>query len=74
MDVKRILYLYPVCEYEYGRYSDNLSNMYGYFDVPTTWPGSLMVSVSDYGKRGPGSIPGWAHIIQCFLFLLVLAL
>ena len=34
----------------------------------------LMVSVSDFGTRGPGSIPGWAPIIPCFILLLSLAL
>ena len=31
---------------------------------------SLVVSLSDFGTRGPGSIPGWVPIIHCFLFLL----
>ena len=29
-----------------------------------------MVSVSDFGTRGPGSIPGWAPIIHYFFLLL----
>ena len=29
---------------------------------------SLVVSVSDFGTRGPGSIPGWA-LITFFFFL-----
>ena len=57
-----------------ANYLYNLSNMYDYFNARTTWPGSLVVSVLDFGNRGPGSIPGLAPIIQCFLFLLVLAL
>ena len=30
----------------------------------TTWPSGL-----DFGTRGPGSIPGWALITNCFSFL-----
>ena len=29
----------------------------------------LVVSVSDFGTRGKGSIPGWALITNCFFFL-----
>ena len=28
-----------------------------------------MLIVSDFGTRGPGSIPGWALITNCFFFL-----
>ena len=41
-----------------------LSNMYGYFEPRTTRPGSLVVSLSDFGTRGPGSTPGWAPTIH----------
>ena len=50
---------------EYGRYSDYLSNMYYYLELLS----GLVVSMSDSGTRGPGSIPGWALIVHCFLFL-----
>ena len=33
-----------------------------------------MVSMSDFGTRGPGSIPGWALITNCFFFLLLFSL
>ena len=32
-----------------------------------TWPRGLMVCVSDYETREPGSIPGCAHIFSVFL-------
>ena len=43
-----------------------------YCEPQTIWPPSLVVSVSDYGTRELGSIPGWAPILQC-VFLLFLA-
>ena len=52
----------------------NMADTYVYFEPRTTWPRSLVVEVSDFGARGPGSISGWAPIIHCFLFLLFLAL
>ena len=42
--------------------------MYGYFEPPWILPRGLVVSMSDYALRGPGSIPGWAHIKHCFVF------
>ena len=56
---------YLVCEYE-GRYSDCLSNMYGYFELCTIWSFGLVVNVSDFGTRGPGSIPGWVPLLSSF--------
>ena len=51
----------------------NMSNiriMYCYFEMRTTWHRGLVLSVSDFGTRGPGSIPGWALITKCFCFFL----
>ena len=64
----KIRCFYPVCEYEYGRYSDCLSNIYGYFDPLRTRHRGLIVSVSNFGTRGPGSIRG-GHLLQ-IVFLL----
>ena len=50
--------VYLVCEYEYVRYLDCVCKMYIYFGPYTILPHSLVVSVSDFGSRGPGSIPG----------------
>ena len=38
-------FLYPVCEYLYDRYSDCLFNIYGYFELRTTWHRGLVVIV-----------------------------
>ena len=54
------------CEHEYGCYSDCLSNMYGYFEPRTTRHPGLVVSVSDFGTRGPGLIARWALITNRF--------
>ena len=70
-NVKHFAPFYLVCKYEHGRYSDYLPNMYGNLEPHTTWPPSLVVNVSDFGNRGPGSIPGWAPIIPCLFFLLL---
>ena len=43
--------------------------MYDYHEPRTTCPTSLVVSVSDCGTGGLGSVPGWAHKLQCFSFL-----
>ena len=50
----------------------NMANtriMYCYFEMRTTWHRGLVLCVSDFGTRGPGSIPGWALITNCFFFL-----
>ena len=42
-----------------------------------TSPRSLVVGVSDFGTRGPGSIPGWApitHCLRCLLFSVIMIL
>ena len=49
----------------------NMANtriMYCYFEPGTTRHRGLVLSVSDFGTRGPGSISGWALITKCFLF------
>ena len=38
------------------------SIMYCYSELRTTWRRGLVHTVSDFGIRGPGSIPGWALI------------
>ena len=43
-----------------------MSSMCSYSEPRTT---GLVVSVSDFGTRGPGSIPGWTRIMNCFFFL-----
>ena len=51
--------------------------MYDNYEPQTTWPPSLVVSMSDYGKDGLESIPGWAHILPClfsFFFFFVFML
>ena len=40
-----------------------------YLKPHRTWHRDLVVSVSDFGTRGPGLIPGWAIITFFFLFL-----
>ena len=40
-----------------GRDEDCLFCMYGYFKPRTTWSRGVVVSVSAYETRGPGSIP-----------------
>ena len=40
--------------------------MYDYCEPRTICPPSLVVSVSDCGMGGLGSIPGWAHKLHCF--------
>ena len=44
--------------------------MYDSCEPRTTCPPSLVASVSDCGMAGLGSIPGWAHKLQCFSFSL----
>ena len=44
----------------------NLHYLYGYLERRTTWPRGLVVSVSGYEARGPGSIPWCAHIFSVF--------
>ena len=44
--------------------------MYDYCELRTTWPPSLVVSVSDYSAGGLGSSPGWAQILECAFFFL----
>ena len=44
--------------------------MYCYFETHMTWHCGLVLSVSDFGTRGPGSIPGWT-LIQFFSFFLL---
>ena len=44
--------------------------MYGYCELRTTWPPRLVLSVLEYGEGGLGSIPWWAHILQCLFLLL----
>ena len=39
--------------------------IYDYCEPRTTWPPSLVVNVLDYATGTLGSIPGWAHILQC---------
>ena len=56
-------------KYESGRDSDCLSYMYGYFELRTTRPPGVVVSVPNYEARGPGSIPEWALTIY-YVFLL----
>ena len=41
--------------------------MYCYFERHTTLHRDLVLSLSDFGTRGPGSIPGWALITNCFV-------
>ena len=43
--------------------------MYDYYERLTTCPPGIVISVSDYGTEGLGSIPGWAPILQCFFML-----
>ena len=53
----------------------NMSNiriMYWYFETRTTWHRGLVLSVSDFGTRGPGSIPGWALVFFSFFLTLVM--
>ena len=57
------------CTYESGRDSDWLSYMYGYFEPRTARPPDLVVSVANYGDRGPDSNSEWAPNIYCFLLL-----
>ena len=44
--------------------------MYSYFERRTTWPRGLVVSVSGYETRGPGSIPDANIFSACFFFFL----
>ena len=44
------------------------SIMYCYFEPCMTCCRGLVHSVPDFGTRGPGSIPGWAFITNCFFF------
>ena len=44
---------------------------YCYFEPRTTR--GLVLSVSDFGTRGPGSIQGWALIKNCSFFLFLLS-
>ena len=44
--------------------------IYAYCKPQTAWPSSLVVRVSDYGSGTLGSIPEWAHILQCFFLSL----
>ena len=48
----------------------NTRNKYCYFETRTTCHRGLALSVSDFGMRGPGSIPGWALITNCYFFYL----
>ena len=41
--------------------------MYCYFERHTTLQRDLVLSVSDFGTRGPGWVPGWAFITNCFV-------
>ena len=50
----------------------NIRIMYCYFETHITWHRGLLLSVSDFGTRGPGSIPGWALITFFFFFPLVM--
>ena len=43
--------------------------MYCYLETRRTRHRGLVLSLSDFGTRGPGSIPGWALITNCFFFL-----
>ena len=38
--------------------------MYDYCVPRTTWPPSLVLSVSDYRTGGLGSIPVWAQVLE----------
>ena len=44
----------------------NIRIMYCYLETRRTRHRGLVLSVSDFGTRGPGSIPGWALITNCF--------
>ena len=47
----------------------NMANtriMYCYFETHITLHRGLVLSVSDFRTRGPGSIPGWALITVFF--------
>ena len=44
--------------------------MYCYFELRTTSHLGLVVSVSDFGTRGPELIPGWALITIFFFFFI----
>ena len=51
----------------------NTPNMYCYFETCTTSHRGLVLSVSDFGTRGPGSIRWWALIaFFSFSFFLLL--
>ena len=43
-----------------------LSNMCGYFEPSKVRHRGLVVSMSDFGTKGQGSIPGWALIASFF--------
>ena len=52
----------------------NMANnriMYCYFETHMTWHRGLVLSVSDFGTRGTGSIPWWAPITIFFSFFLL---
>ena len=46
----------------------SLYYLYGYLETRSTWPRGLVVSVSGYEARGPGSIPRCMPSFQCFFF------
>ena len=46
----------------------NTQIMYCYFETHMTSHCGLVLSVSDFGTRGQGSIPGWALITFLFFF------
>ena len=48
------------------------SIMYCYFEPRTTCRRGLVHSVSDFGTRGPGSLPGWAFITNFFFLFFLL--
>ena len=58
--------LNPGCKYDFGRDPNSLIYMHGYFERRSTWSRGLVVSVSAYKTRGPGSNSGWAHIFSVF--------
>ena len=58
-------------------YMSNIRIMYCYLETRTTRHRGLVLSVSDFGTRGPRSAPGWALITNCvfsfyFFFPLVI--